>query len=1176
VYDQRVRSRVVLIASVLGVALAASAARAAPDRNKPAPPPPTPESSQAASAVKASNEKSIDAKPVVKPGSGKRTQGGPGASNLKGHGGKPAISGPKIPDALRAQLQKQLEARIDRDLSQVKQLRGEAISLLSTFVAETPKEAREMPEALLRLGEVQWEQEREAFVERFKAWEAKPVDQRGPNPEPDFKPSRELFARVLKDYPWFSQYDLALYVDGFLAYDQGKQDEALARFERILKDFPRSRFVPDAHMAKAEALFNGKYDYAAALVEYEEVLKFKQSELYGLAMFKSAWCMWRLGRTEEAAKRFVAVFEITDERGKKSIADKKQLDELQAEALRYLVEVFTEDEKNTAQDVYGFLTKIGGDRFAGKVVRALAVQFYDQAHYDRGVEAYELLLKLEPASGEAGTWALQIAQGYNAQEDYPKLKATYDRAVTGYTAGSAWAKTQGDPNVVATTTQAIKKQLHEHSLQLHAKAQKDKMSRAEYEGAAGLYGVYLSKFSGEPDAYDIEYNLAEIQARHLDKLIEAATHYMNAARSMPKGAAAKEPGKTLRHDAIYNALAALERVRFAELQARRRQPHGTAFQETEADKKFAEALDLYAQLYPEDPALPQLFFNHGRTYYDYGVYDSAVKIWGSLLEKFPRSQQALAAGELILESFKRAKNYENIETWARRLKSAPAFADDTNQKKLDELIVGSVFKQGEQKGLAGDHLDAAKAYLRAAKEFPKDPRAAQACVNAEQEAQKAGEHNTLKEAAQLVTGKDYRDKPESPQGAWIAATTFQSMGLFAESAEFHEAISNLADKDHPNYYKYEHAKDAAYNAVVLRVATGEHDKAIANGNRFLATHGASNDADEVVFQMGKAHQNAGRNKEAADLYRRYLARSKNQDHRVQGYVLLALALVKNGDEKAAGDALKSAVDIGKHRRQELGPDGKYAAARARYMEGERVIARFDAIQIQGDVKQLSARLKQKTELLKQASTIFLDVVSLAVAEWTTAALYQIGRTYEEFAKAMKDAPAPSNLSDDNKKAYAAQIDEFVVPIEERSLDAYENGWKKAIEIGIYNQWTAKMREALGRLNAELYPAFKETGFEVRSQGSMPLPALIDSPRRAGDKAPPPEKKKAEAPAPTPSKPEKVPDEPKPPAKPSGPRPANSLVPDDDNPTLGGSGPPPEKKPATKLPAKAAPKKGPGK
>jgi hypothetical protein len=165
------------------------------------------------------------------------------------------------------------------------------------------------------------------------------------------------------------------------------------------------------------------------------------------------------------------------------------------------------------------------------------------------------------------------------------------------------------------------------------------------------------------------------------------------------------------------------------------------------------------------------------------------------------------------------------------------------------------------------------------------------------------------------------------------------------------------------------------------------------------------------------------------------------------------------------------------------------------MEGERVLAKFEKIQIGGDVKQLSARLKQKAELLKQASQIFLDTVSLGVAEWSTAALYQIGHTYEAFAKSMRDAPAPASLSDAEKEAYTQQIEEFVVPIEERSLDAYENGWKKAVDLGIYNQWTAKMREALGRLNGELYPPFREVGIDVRSSGPTPFPALIEAPRR---------------------------------------------------------------------------------
>ncbi len=1041
------------------------------------------------SRVRAAAERTVGAAPTQKPrGSGSAT------TNATGPGSRPQVRGPRIPEELRERLRAQLDQRIEKDIKNIRTLRVEAIGLLTTFVAETPKDSRDMPEAVMRLGELKWELEREEFVDRFKAWEQKPVDQRGPAPEPNFQPSRDLFGRVLKDYPQFAQYDLVLYVDGFLATEQGKQDEAIERFSRILRDFSRSRFVPDAHMARAEALFNGKYDYAAALKEYEEVLKFKNSELYGLALFKSAWCHWRLGNTDEAAKRFVSVFEVTDTQGRTaSASQRKQLDELQSEALKYLVEIFTEDEKNTAGDMYNFLVKVGGDKFAGKVVKALAETFYDQSHYERGIEAYELLLKLEPTSRDAGMYVMQIAAGYSAIEDYPKLKATYDRALAQYTQGGPWSRTQGDPANVAATQGKIEAQLRDHAVQLHGKAQRDRTSRAEFEGAAGLYDTYLTKFGTEPKAYEVHFSLAEIQFYHLDKNTDAATHYMAAARQIPDTQAKSEPFKSLRHDAIYNAIAALERVRLQELEARRGKA-GTP-QETETDRKFAEALELYAQLYPTDPALPELLFRQGKLYYDYAVYDTAVKIWGALVEKFPQSPFTQGAGELILDSFNKSKNYENIETWARRLKTAPQFQSATQQAKLDTLIVQAVFKQGEQKSAAGDHGAAATAYLRAAKEFPKDARATQACVNAEVEAQRAGDVATLKEAAQLVTGKEYQSRPESPLGAWTAATTLQSMGLFSESAEFHEAIASLNDKDHPHYQKYEHAKDAAYNAVILREATGDHDRAVQDGNKFLALFASSNEADEVVFQMGRAHQNAGRNKEATELYKRYIARSKNQDHRVQGYVLLALAQLKINDEKGAEASLEAAVQIGKHKRGELGADGKYAAARARYMEGERVLSRFERIQIQGDVKQLSQRLKQKAELLKQASAIFLDTVSLGVAEWSTAALYQIGHTYEAFAKSMRDAPPPPNLGEEEKQAYTTQIEEFVVPIEERSLDAYENGWKKAVDLGIYNQWTAKMREALGRLNGELYPAFREIGFDVRSQGPAAFPALIDAPRR---------------------------------------------------------------------------------
>ncbi|MET0595672.1 MAG: hypothetical protein ABW133_23445, partial [Polyangiaceae bacterium] len=223
---------------------------------------------------------------------------------------------------------------------------------------------------------------------------------------------------------------------------------------------------------------------------------------------------------------------------------------------------------------------------------------------------------------------------------------------------------------------------------------------------------------------------------------------------------------------------------------------------------------------------------------------------------------------------------------------------------------------------------------------------------------------------------------------------------------------------------------------------------------------------------------------------------KSGDRKAEAYVRLATVLINLKSNKEADDALQDAVQLGKQKGSNLGPDGKYAAAHARYMQGDRVLAQFEQIEISGDMKKLSARLAQKANFLKQAANIFLDCVGMGVAEWSTAALYQIGHTYEAFATALRNAPPPSNLSDADKEAYQAQIDGFVVPIEEKSLEAYESGWKKAVELGIFNSWTAKMREALGRLNGELYPPAKEIGVEIRSSAPVAFPALIPGPRRA--------------------------------------------------------------------------------
>jgi cellulose synthase operon protein C len=997
----------------------------------------------------------------------------------------------QIPEMLRAALEKKIDRRIAFNIVQTKKLRVEAMRLLDKFIAETPETSAEMPEALMRMGELEWEDSRDRFLHAFNRWEATPADRRGEPPNPDYGKPRGRFLRVLKQYKSFRNYDLALYVDGFLANEEGKFGDALGRFNRILEWFPKSRFVPDAHMIRAEYEFTKDYpNYETAYREYEMVLKYKDSPLYDLALFKSAWTLWRLGKPEEAARRFLIVFKKTAETGEKSATRRSELDELQSEALKNLVAVFVEDEKNRAEDMHRFLVQAGGDKFAGRIVRALADAFYEQAHYERGIEAYRLLLKLEPTSPDAYKHALAVAQGHSTMESWKKLEDDYKWISREYLVplpvapgkppqqGGTWTRVQS-PQVLAKAEQATERQLRDDAVGLHAKAQADKSSRAEYQAAAGLYAVYLARFGTRPEAYEVHYNNAEINFYHLENASVAAESYLAAVRINPKG--------PLSRDALYNALAALEAARAREFEAAK--AAGKKAEETPTDKQLTQAMELYVATYPNDAKVPELLFRQGKLYYDYQVYDPAVRQWGLLIEKYPNSQYAVGAGELILDSFNKSRDYDNIETWARRLKTAPAFQGAEQQGRLNGLIVQAVFKQGEQQSARGNHEKAAAAYLRAAKEFPKEPRAAQAAVNAEIAAKRAGDMATL-EAAVTVLIAEHQSRPEAPQGVWIAATTYQQVGLFSEAANYHDVI---VDK----WPRYEHHKDAAFNAVLLRATIGEHNKAIDSGNKYKRHYPRDEGADEVTFLMGKAHEKAEKWRDASALYDRYAQSARNPSSQIEALVRLATVRLKTGDERGAESALDRALKVYRQHKQ-LDDRGKYFAAKARYMQGERLLAEFAKVKIEGDVKQLKDRLRRKGELLKRAAETFLSTAEVGVAEWTTASLYQIGFTYESFAKALLTSPPPANLSAEEKELYSQSIEEFVIPIEEKGLEAYESGWKKAVELGIFNSWTAKMRAALGRLNSELYPPLKEQGLALRTKGPSTMPALIDGTRRASD------------------------------------------------------------------------------
>ena len=124
-------------------------------------------------------------------------------------------------------------------------------------------------------------------------------------------------------------------------------------------------------------------------------------------------------------------------------------------------------------------------------------------------------------------------------------------------------------------------------------------------------------------------------------------------------------------------------------------------------------------------------------------------------------------------------------------------------------------------------------------------------------------------------------------------------------------------------------------------------------------------------------------------------------------------------------------------------------------------------------------LEEKAKRLEEAKSIYLDVVTYKSPEWATASLLRIGQGYEAYAKAMRNAPVPKDLKEDEKQMYRDELEKVIVVIEDKAIDAYKSGYARALQIGVYNKHTQAIRQALGRLAENEFPKEAELRLSTR-------------------------------------------------------------------------------------------------
>ncbi|HEY8146915.1 MAG TPA: tetratricopeptide repeat protein [Kofleriaceae bacterium] len=988
---------------------------------------------------------------------------------------------PPTPEAPR--LPKEIEARLQVAEKAADGKRSEAIRLLRQFLASNPT-GDGKAEGLFKLAELLWEDSRRSYIKQMDVWERKveACRERGggckPPREPEMSLSEpeKLYKTILADHPSYNRRDLVLYLVGFAAREDERTEEALGYFQKLISEHPRSPLYGDAWMMIGENSFAlGQWERARDA--YAHVLERPEASAFDLALFKSAWCDWKLGQTDRAAKRFKKVLDLAAEADRSGTErERKRRGQLRDEALEYLVVVFSEDEKVGPKDVYDFLASIGGERYSEAILVRLADVFFNQAAYDRAIATNRFLIELEPMRLAAAKYQRRIVDAQLADLQGDKALIEMKVLVEKYGPGSAWVKANrpSQPRAVRRTVDSIEELVRGTAKRFHAEAQgREKARRAPdiplYQRASDSYAYYLEHFAKHPKAVEARFLHAEILFFKLGKNEEAGDEYMAVGKTAPIGPYHK--------DAIFKAMAAYKKARppGARTAGRALLP---------VDKKFAEAIDLYATLFPADKAIVGVIFENGQLFYDYGDYDEAIKRFGLIVTKYPDDPNAGAAGDRILDALNKAQDYENIEDWARKLRKAKSFQGKDQQARLDRLIVESIMKSGEKNGAAGKHEVAARFYLRIAKEFPGHALAPKATFNAAVMLEKAKMPEEAAQAYMTVANK-YQGKSDlAEKSAFTAAQVYESVAYFDRAAEAYE----IAAEKYPNG---PHGADALFNAGVLRQALGQQKKAIKHYEAYAKRYRKTKrDAEEVAFRVGVVREESGDEGRAEKAFDDYLKQYPRGSHAVEALTRAGRCAFKLGQlgraERRFGDAVNTWKRAsGSEKKAQVG-----SAAEARYHQGELIYRKYARVSLDVKPRALDKALKSKMKMLDEASVVYLDVVNYGDPQWATAALYRIGAVMEEFAKSLRQAPVPGGLSAQEKTLYREYLDNEVVNVDEKAIELYTVGYQKAINLKVYNRYTKKLREALGRMSASKFPPNKEARESVRLGDRAPeLPVV---------------------------------------------------------------------------------------
>lgn len=821
--------------------------------------------------------------------------------------------------------------------------------------------------------------------------------------------------QLIERYPTAPFIDKIYYRVAVCYLQEGKADKAVAYFNNLTDQFDRSKFVDEVNFRLGEQMFD-QQKFREAIEHYNKLLESIDSPFFSMALYKLGWSYYNISEHARAISTFIYLIDDLSRIEKANAQSPGTSNaDLREEAISYVAESFAEN--GGARAAERFLMDFGEKEYSKQIFIRLGEIYQERNFYDESIETYAAMLRLWPLHHTAPEVQQKIIENYVRMEKHDFAQKAREAFVANYGPGSAWLAKHPDGE---GREKALK--LAEDNLYVLAtQAQKtgiETKSRHDLNKAIAWYQEFIDKFPTSERVSQVQFYQAEAYYEVGD--------YDNAQRAYENVLVDSRAGK-FSADAAYNrvlsAFNQLERapaggdsvVYYIENFLGQGKTYPVKVPNQQYGQMLQACNDFSRYALSSDKA-PEVLMKYGEALFNVQQFMLARDAYTQVVNRGVHTTYNIQAYNMIAQSAFQAGDYATAEKWYNRLKAE--YPDSIRYvERASTMMASAQFKQAENLKTQGRSDEAARAFQNIAANTANPEIAERSLLQAASEYEATGD---LRNAIIIYENLRYRI-PKSdriPEALYKAALLCEQLPNFARAAQNYRELARL-------YPNSEYAARAIYSAA-------------------------------------QAYEKTDNKAEAAALYEQYAGNLQDSPNKYLEALVKAgeYAYEQREDAKARQKFTQALSEYARFQREGKEVD-VFLPAQAQFKLAQLLFSDYRKVGIAN-----SRELQRKQDLLKEINAACKNAISFNVVDWTSASLYLLGLTWEEFARAFSDAPVPS-MEADERVQYMAALRQKIEPWKKEALKNYQANLTLAERTNIRNDWVEKSRIRAEKLMAEL-------------------------------------------------------------------------------------------------------------